>query len=41
MFYLESRAQNYDYIAKQAKESFWFFVFQGICNDYSANDFNR
>ena len=24
MFYLESRAQNYDYIAKQAKDSFWF-----------------
>ena len=25
MFYLESRAQNYDYIAKQAKDSFLYF----------------
>ena len=41
MFYLESRAQNYDYIAKQAKDSFWLFVIQGICNGYSATDFYR
>ena len=25
MFYLESRAQNYDYIAKQAKARFFYF----------------
>ena len=31
MFYLESRAQNYDYIAKQAKDSF-LFIFTGVTN---------
>ena len=32
MFYLESRAQNYDYIAKQAKDSFFILLIQGICD---------
>ena len=41
MFYLESRAQNYDYIAKQAKDSFFIHFYRGHQLDFVEKTYAR